>query len=255
MRARSTTMSDRLSSARRAVERERRACAAEREAFRAFRRRVAELTPARVPVTRRAPLADPTADDTSLDGVREAYEDTVMAVPHYDREYGDGYAESLAAELGEDVAAAVFGSRTLTPELHDALLAAAESAVADRAEFLDLLDREIESLAVADAALDELRDDLVALDSTPLPERGFDELLELRTALDHAESRLDRVAARRQETLSAHRRTLPTIEADVTDYLYGRLDASYPVLATVAEFGDAVETATRRVDRAIASTP
>ncbi|MFB6122994.1 MAG: hypothetical protein ABEJ78_06010 [Haloferacaceae archaeon] len=248
-------MTDRLSSARRVVERERRTCADEREAFRAFRRRVGELTPASIPATPRASISDSPDAGTSLDRVREAYEDTVMAVPHYEREYGDGYAESLAAEFGGDVAAAVFGSRTLTPELRDALTAAARSAQAEREEFLDLLDREAESVAVADAELDELFDDLRALDSTPLPERGFDELVELRTALEHAESRLDHVAARRQEALSDHRRALPTLDVDVTDYLYGDFDSIYPVLATVAEFGDLVGTATRRVDRAIASTP
>ncbi|MFC6988329.1 hypothetical protein ACFQJD_05685 [Haloplanus sp. GCM10025708] len=160
-------MADRLASARRVVERERRECGDEREAFRAFRRRVGELTPTRVPATRRAPRLRHT--DGSLDSVREAYEETVMSVPHYDREYGDGYAQSLATEFGNDVAAAVFGSQTLTAELQDALTAAARSAATDRAEFLDLLDREAESVAVADAELDELRDDLVALDSTPSP--------------------------------------------------------------------------------------
>jgi hypothetical protein len=248
-------MTDRLSSARRAVTRERRKCVDEREAFRTFGRRITDLTPAQVTTNRRTLRSSRAASDGSLDDVREAYESTVMAVPHYDQEYADEFLESLQAEFGDDVAAAVFGSRTLTAELQEALTAAARETAAERAAFLDLLDRELESVAVADEALGELFDDLQALDATPLPDRGFDELVELRTALVHAESRLDRVATRRQETLTTHRRTLSTIDGDVTEFLYGHLDSSYPVLTTVAEFGDLLETATRRVERAIASTP
>ncbi|MFC6988330.1 hypothetical protein ACFQJD_05690 [Haloplanus sp. GCM10025708] len=41
----------------------------------------------------------------------------------------------------------------------------------------------------------------------------------------------------------------------MTDYLYADHDSVYPVLAAVAAFGDLVDTARRRVERAIASTP
>ncbi|MFB6108904.1 MAG: hypothetical protein ABEJ82_08715 [Haloplanus sp.] len=244
-------MSDRLTAARRAVASERRRVVAEREAFAEFEARVADLSVVAMSTT--APVVnDHREDGPSLQRVRSVYESTVMGVPHYDAEYGDDVADSLAAEFGTDLAAAVVGSTTLTPELREAVVSAA-AARQEREAFVDVLDREDESLAAAVDAVETLRADFQTLDDRPLDDRDFDALRDVRSELSAFEARIDGISMRRQEVIDGHRSDLPGIHADLTEYLYDDLDVSYPVLATLADFGRLVEGMRRRVDRALAS--
>lgn len=56
--------------------------------------------------------------------VRDAYETTLMGVAHYDEEYDDTYVESVAKELGPDVAAALVERSVLDDQLKSAVLSA-----------------------------------------------------------------------------------------------------------------------------------
>jgi hypothetical protein len=247
-------MTSRIDAALDAVADERATIRDEYEALAAFDRRVADLST--VSVSPGPPLvADPQPSGQGLTRLRTAYSETVMSTPHYEAEYGDTVAESLAAEFGDDLAAALTGGTALTPELRGAVRAAAEAAQQEREGFLDVLDREADSLAAAadDVAAVETR--LDSLDGRPLSTRSFDDLHDLWSTLGDLEARVDGVGMRRQETIRGHRNDLPGVPADLSEYLYHDLSASYPVLAALADLGSRIECARRRVERALATTP
>jgi len=236
-----------------AVADERAAVQAEYEAFATFDRRVADCST--VSASTGPPLvADPRPSGKSLERVRTAYAETVMSVPHYEAEYDETVAESLAAEFGDDIAAALVGGTALTPEFREAVRAATDAARRERAEFLDVLDRESASLSTAADDVADLRADMDALDDRPLSARSFDDLYDLWTRVEELERRVDGIAFRRQETIRGHRNDLPGVPTDLCEYLYAGLSASYPVLATLADLGGTLEQAGRRVERILAST-
>lgn len=248
----------RLGDARAALRREGRRCADEKAAFRSFCTAVADVQPSTSAGSAAGPLAVKTAGRTrtppSLDTVRRAYEGTVMAVPHYEEEYGDAYPESLAAEFGEDVAAGMTAASAFSPELRRAVVTGAANAVRERQRFLDLLDDEFESLAAVEDDVGRVVAELSSLDDRPLSSRSFDELVTLRADVRALGNRLDERAEERQRTLAAHRRTLSGLVPSVTEYLYYDAARSHPALDALASARRLVETAVSRIDRTIAVT-
>lgn len=248
-------MTARIDSALDAVEDERVSVGAERDALVAFSRRVAELPT--VTVSTGPPLvADRSrGGDPSLERVRTAYTETVMDVPHYEAEYGDTLANSLAVEFGDDLAAALVSGSTLTPTVRDAVRAAASSAQREREEFLDVLEREASSLEGVRADVETVQSELAGLDDRPLSTRRFDDLHHLWSQVSDLRARVDGIGLRRQETIRSHRSNLPGVPTDLTEYLYADLSTSYPALASLASLGEELEQARRRTARALASTP
>jgi hypothetical protein len=248
-------MTERIEAARRAVDAESADIEAERDAFAAFESRVADLptvAAATVPSTSLATGRRPELEP--FERVRTAYAETVMAVPHYEGTYGDTAAESIAAELGPDVATALRARRVLTADLKDAVLSASAASRREREAFLDVLERESASLVAAADALATLRADVDAVERSVPGTSGFNYLRHLRSRTTTIEERLERVAARRQETIDDHRRDLDSVPEDLPEYLYADLSSPYPVLATVAGLRGRLDAARRRVERAIAST-
>jgi hypothetical protein len=247
-------MTARIDAALAAVAEERETIRDEYEALAAFDRRVADLST--VTVSTGPPLvADPQPSGRALTRLRTAYAETVMSTPHYETAYGDTVAESLAAEFGEDLAAALIGGTALTPELRDAVRAATEAARHEREEFLDVLDREADSLATTADDVEDIASRLDSLDGRPLPARSFDDLHDLWSTLGDLEAQVDGIGLRRQETIRGHRNDLPGVPTDLSEYLYQDLPTSYPVLASLADLGDRLADTRRRVERALATTP
>ncbi|WP_435067055.1 DUF7260 family protein [Haloplanus sp. C73] len=244
-------MSERIDAALDAVADERVSIAAERDALMAFDRRVADLSTVTVSVGPSL-VADQRQSDRSLERVREVYAETVMSVPHYEEEYGDTLAESLAAEFGDDLAAALLNGAALTPTVRNAVRAAAVSARDEREEFLDVLDREAASLDAAASDVAAVRSAIPGGDGSP--RRRFDDLRRAWSDLRDLEARIDGIARRRQETIRGHRSDLPGVPADLSEYLYADLPTPYPVLATLATVGERVAERRQRVERALAST-
>lgn len=254
-----------LSGARDAVERERERTRAEREAFARFTRRVSRLEPAGagaggVPDTtgRRpdggtagpavGPLARAGASDDRLERAREAYRETVMAVPHYEEEYGGSLAEDVAAEFGEEVAAGVVEGDRFTPELKAALVRGSETARGEREAFLRALDREDDALARAAGTFSDLLSDLERRDARPLTAKSLDELAADWDRIADLRAECTRVLADRQERIHAGYPSLPR-EGGVGfhRYLYRALPVTHPVLAEGAALSATLRTAQRRI--------
>ena len=244
-----------IAEARRLVRRERRRTVDERVAFEAFADAVRDIAvdgPSDTGVRVGTRLATPDTASASR-AVREAYERTVMGVPHYHEEYDDTYAESLGAEFGPTVAAAATGPR-LTGAAKAGLLDAAESARADRARFVEALDTEDETLREADERLGEILAEAAELDTEPLSELRFGSLDALRARLQTLERHVDSVGADRQAILRQQGDDLALAGGapDLPTYVYQRHEATYPVLATVARTATVLERIREDVERSMA---
>lgn len=243
-----------IAEARRAVRRERRRTVDEHEAFASFANAVRDLPTedpsGGVQVGARLASADAAS---STRAVRDAYERTVMAVPHYREEYDDTYTESLAAELGPSVAAAATAS-ALTPAVRRGIVAAAESARADRARFVEALDAEDRALREADARLGEVLAEAADLDTEPLGAMGFGALDGVRARLRTLERKVETVGEERQAGLreQTDALSLPSEAPDLPTYVYQAYETTYPVLSVVVRASDVLGRVREDVERAMA---
>ncbi|PSP70901.1 hypothetical protein BRC70_05255 [Halobacteriales archaeon QH_6_68_27] len=267
-----------LERARETLDRERRRTADERDAFADLHDRLRAVRPVSArpsgpvaggPV---ASVADATTDAAAdrLATVREAYRETVMAVPHFDAEYGESYAESVTEEFGPAIAAPLVGGDRFDDRYRRALLEAAEEGRSRRATLVDALDAERESLATHRERIRSIRERVAAVaPGSEGAERApagaatdganvtasFGALSAARSTLAALEERCDTVAADRQADVHEHARRLSlSVETvDVPTYCYGPLPVSYPVLSAVTAVGERVERQRRAVERAIAT--
>ena len=214
------------------LDAERRAVTAELDAFDAFVDRI-EAVSAREP----APAGgvrglDRGGEPSGLAAVRDAYEETVMSVPHYDEDYGDTYRESVVAELGPEIGTALTEGERLQPYLKRVTVGKARSCRGDRERFLELLDVESESVAAVGSELRDLETELRGFDAGAPAAGAYGALEAEWRRLDVIEGEIDRLAADRQRSIIRQRRefTIPSAP-DVPTYLYHAFDADYPLLS------------------------
>lgn len=236
---------------RRCLHQERRRTVAERDAFEAFADRVRDVQPVTA-TTAPTPLVDRTASG-SLESIRDAYRQTVMAVPHYEEEYGQGYATDVADELGPDVAAALTGTRDLDERTKRAVLLATAGSRRRREALLEVLGAERASVDAAAPRLRPIADELESLSSVDLGSESFGALDAYRVRTDALAERCDAVAAARQADLRDHRTaiTVPCGAAALPRYLYGGFDDTFPLLAYVAALGQWIDELRIAVSRAV----
>lgn len=252
--------------ARETLRVERRRTVDEREALRAFRARVARLSPAPsstggsagrgVPGvgirTANRGIADGgTSAGSGLVAVRDAYVDTVMSVPHYEEEYDDTYESSLAAEFGRELALALTHNNALDERITVSLLDAVDKAIDERETFLDVLDAEAESIDRGSERLSAVIEEIATLARTDLDDLDYGALDAYRARTTTLEGECDSIAARRQRDVADVDRSLriPDAAPDLPTYLYHELPVTYPVLATVGSVGDRLAGLRREIER------
>lgn len=211
------------------AERECREIDDEREAFEALAERVADLrtasTPARPVPSVSAPVPRSGADGEDL---REAYRETVMAVPHYEAVYDEPLVTNARAEFGPDIGS-LFASETtsrLLPAQQQTIVSAARQAAADRAEVCETLEDEITSLRSLRGEITAVLDEL---DSTVVPSWYYPQFQEsLLSIITTRQSQLDE-------------RTLSHLDGhNLCESLYEDQPQTYPVLMAVARLVDCV---------------
>jgi hypothetical protein len=238
------------------VDRETDFAASERRAFERFRSRLTDEKPDLPRAQTDTGAGGATAlvtgvtaspGNASLRNVRAAYRETVMAVPHFESEYGGGLAENLAAEFGPDLAAQVADGQRLTPVLYDALLAASEACREERAAYERTLDEERESLrdvrrglADCEARASELGDTVAAADDSRALAALDDRLAALeREVADLAAARQDLVHGRTARKLSG------VSGESLTSFLYDNCEETCPALAAVASTTETIRSLRR----------
>jgi len=172
------------------------------------------------------PLGDETDDSSAA--VRAAYRETVMAVDHYDREYGEPLLESIATEFSPEIAAFLSpNNQEAMTELHRSVIrnAIAES-INTRNQFIERLGRELESL-------DEHRNDLAVLLNR------FDGGYE--SNVGQAIEKLEDSSQKRQRLLHESISNPLSHEHEFREYLYDDEPWTYPVLTAIARLESAIE--------------
>ncbi|GAB3688948.1 hypothetical protein GCM10028857_23750 [Salinarchaeum chitinilyticum] len=233
---------DRLKAARGCLRVERRILSDERAAFRSFGDRLLALD---------APVRTAT--------IESHYRETVMAVPHYRSEYGDTFAQSVAAEFGSTIAFDCTCDRRLEAPAVGAIRDATRRCWRARDELVDRIDAERHAVATAADALEKLWDSLESLDDSAGEENGA------RLRLAVLRERCDALARRRRATLGGDGRDSDEgrtpaenqpadgeagpppgceeriVDGDLRSLCYRDLDADRPVLAAIDELRRAIE--------------
>lgn len=233
-----------LEEARRAVTRERRHLADERSAFARFRERVEGIDT-------EVPARSPGAGGVAC--VREAYADTVMAVPHYRERFDEPLLENVAGELSPELAAAIARHDRLRPYLKRSLLTAADAAIGGRTTLLSIVNSERESIAALGERLEDIEDERAAILGQPIGRMEFNALRLSRRRLCGLAERCDDLAAKRQSTLGEGRRSIPGASDDPGEYLYADCGSRHPLLAAIAVTGRRVERDLTAVERRLAT--
>jgi len=240
-----------LPEAREALEGERSRAAAERDAFAAFVRRVRELAPSveaggTVPRLVGQPAGVGRLGDggDGAAGAERAYAGTVGALDHYETEFDEPIRRNMAAELGEDVVAALESSRGFTPELKRALVAGGREAAERRETYLDRLDRESDRLAAATGSLERIEARIESVEASLEDADGFHDAASAWRRLDRIEADLDAEAERFQRRLHDRHGASGT-SGRLREHLYADLEVDFPVVAEAGELAARVEDARR----------
>lgn len=226
---------------------------AECDAFREFARRVEQLDGTAATTSPSSfeggILSRSPAPDDRLERVRDAYRSTVMGVAHYEEEYDDTLAESMAVEFCEEVATVVRNGPRFSAQLKGALLQGSKQSRAERSALIGVLDRERDALECAGSEFGTVYAELERMDDRPLGEKTLTELGADWDRLSELDRRCRDVLVDRQDRIHTGYPDLPDRTAGVRfhEYLYGPLSVTNPVLAEGAELAAVIGTARRRI--------
>lgn len=244
-----------LPKARDLCDRERQRTRAEFEAFDRFISRVQRVHPSSASVD--TPVGGGTllqqGSMRAAGGIKElrnAYEETVMAVPHFEEEYDETIVEHMREELGDEIAEAVITESTLSTPLHQSILDAATAARQRRAHFLEMLEEEASSL---DQHEEEFRSIADAVEETTAPlcaDQSFEALQERHEVLEQHQDEIQHIVAQRQADRNTGRTGAMRSgkSLDLQAYLYQPMEPTYPVLAEATEMLSKVSVTLKRVE-------
>lgn len=238
----------------------------EREAFQAFLDRVRAIDPVDTESstttltdlsgTSHTTLANTDPGDATLKHVLSAYKETVRSLPHYREGYDETLAESLAAELGQDIVTALATNKVLVPAIQRAVVERSQQAIESRTALSEAITTEIDALTTAQADLNaietrrrKLRAHLDTVEKNR-SEAAFDVLCTLHAL----EADVDEIAQQRQETLQnapigqSTIQAVPIDDTDFHEYLHGvEGTPRYPVLSAAAELGSEIQADQKQV--------
>ncbi|WP_327050595.1 DUF7260 family protein [Halomicrococcus gelatinilyticus] len=193
--------------------------------------------------------------DSSADRCRrvcEAFAETVAAAGLADGQESESLSTALRTELGDDVALALAPGTdgVFTPDVKQAVLAAATRRRTELRAMERALATEADSLRTAAAELDEVTDWLARTDETPLLELGFEALRERHETLTRHRARCERLARDRQRVLNgttSHEAAAGVSHRALVASLYDGFPTDHPVLATVARLDGVCDDCQRAV--------
>lgn len=220
----------------------------EADAFQAFLARLRRLEPSTsTPSAGGGSLAlTATVAGVDPDDVRAAYRDTVMAMDHYQRDYGEPLLVNVGAEFGDSATELLGGNTPISPTHRGVIETAAERAVEERQRFRRLLTNERDSLRTVARRLGEIERELhecrqeqaVSVEAVGFGSGQADRLRDL--AAD-----CQALSAERQRSI--HRRPVSQLsgigEQSLVEYLYGECDHRFPALVEIADVAERIEAA------------
>lgn len=235
-----------IDAARTALHRERRQVLDETSALEEFSDRISELSVNRPTSPREFPLTE--RQTATLRAVRTAYEETVMAVPHYDREYGEPLAVHMAGEVGAEIAAAVTRGTQLHPPLKRTLLETTSEAINARVQLLALMDEEEEQLDGTERTVVDIIRRIDDVLDQPIDRMEFNALRLTRERLLELRTECDELVEDRQAFLERQRRLLPDPMTGLAEYLYQGCESTFPLLTVFARLAAVLDRAIERAE-------
>lgn len=232
---------------------------AEREALARFADRLDELPTAQLQGTSVRGAEIGVASTTSrppnegMAAVEEAYRETVMAVEHYEQDYGEPFAQHLASEFGEEIAGAVITNDRLTPQVKSVLLTSAREGQHQREKYLEAMRREREQLQEANSVFGSIADTCESVDGSRLRRRSFEELQGRLERLHDEREQLAEALEERQNrlhngiTFGWDRRDAESVYR----FLYSDIDVTYPVLADGTSLNERMKDVESRLTTAV----
>lgn len=230
----------------------------ELEAFERFKQRV-ECVPcvssarSGTVVSDGAVAAESTAMASSVTRLKQAYQSTVMSVPHYESEYGDTYEESVQTEFNEPVSHVLLGSVYFTPLAKSRLVSAIENAKNNRSALLDELDRERDELSMAlnrfeewEKEIRQIHDRIARWNDC----RASEEL----ARLERIGRECDRHSAERQQRLRQQPGSMyAALGPDgFAQYLYEDTPFTMPILADISSIGSRLDAEREHIQQQLA---
>lgn len=187
----------------------------------------------------------PTTGTARRRAVREAFAQTVHTQSVEDEGAFESFVGTIAAELTDDVAAALApaeSTRPFHPVLKQRVLAETTARRQECAVLVEALDREREALRDANTDVVAVLDWLVRANDIPLTSLGFEDLRARHDTLATHRDRCERLAHDRQALLNrktCHGTHLGLTHRSLVTSLYADFAVDYPVLATVARLDSA----------------
>ena len=245
-----------LPRARRLCQREIRRAQSELDAFDAFITQLKTVPTTTLQPTdtaaNSAPLIQHRTDGgtRSLTQVHDIYRETVMAVPHFEEDYGESILDHMSAELSSELAFATANGAEFGPHLKENLLEAAVEARDRRAEYIATLNEEAGSLERYEETLADLEPAVEQRTSPLCSTQTFSELQYRHEALEDQADVLESVTQERQSDRRSGRTGAIHLgnQIDLQEYLYKPMDVNYPVLAEASSLLARVKITTKRVE-------
>ncbi|WP_224926124.1 DUF7260 family protein [Saliphagus infecundisoli] len=182
--------------------------------------------------------------ESGLDEIREAYRDTVMAVPHYEEDYGESLVDNVSEEFSSEIATVLTDGGQLTPPVQRAIITQACESRENRNQFAEIISEEEQSLKTADRDLTSILSDLDHLTDRSFPDQSYTDLETMWQQSRGLEDRIEAVLADRQAAIrSIATGTRFTDHSALSEYLYHSLSTTQPVLEDCARVATQVKTA------------
>lgn len=252
----SSVVSEQLAVARTELRRERRRTADELEALKRFKHRLQKIKTASIPRRlnpSQAVFTDAKTATGDLARVREAYESTIMCVPHHSEEYDDTYRQSLEEEFSHDIAVALTDGTVFNERCKRATLSAIAASISARELLIEDIDAEWESICDTAETLVPLAEVIDELHSISFRDRSFGALDAYRSRLKVLEKKCEAVSNQRQMTIFETRRTqcISMDVGDIAQYFYQDLTVSYPVISLIVDLIAVITELRHQVERAM----
>lgn len=179
-----------------------------------------------------------------LTNVTDAYQETVMALSHYESVYGEPLPENMSKELGPEVAQSVIAGDVLTSNLQSTLYTKSLRAAKERADFLHHLQTERESVQTARQKLRDIHNAVAEIDDSLYP-RPISEVVQSWNRLEDLESECKSVFITRQSAIQSTPGS--GNHHFLQNYLYHSRGWTFPVLGDSLDVLEQIQETKRRV--------
>lgn len=244
-----TCVYPRIDAAVTVVESEIEATRVEVDAFRDFRARLKRIKPESTIGSQSggALATAASVSGTSPGSIRDAYRETVMAMPHYERDYGESLIENVTAEFGVAVRELLRGETPISWMHFGVIETATGQSLEEREEFLRALEGERDSLRRVSERLETIEQELLDLQRAG-PGGGRNEESPVDTSraakLNQLAGECQKLSTNRQQKL--HHRVVSGVsgigDESLVQFLYDDTEHRFPALVEIADVLSRIES-------------